>query len=49
MGISAGSRNVLWKLSITEGIAYVFVGGEVVYHDKKFTGKYPGKMLRHNA
>ena len=35
--------------SITEGIDYVFVGGEIVYHDKQFTGKYPGKMLRHNA
>ena len=35
--------------SITEGIDYVFVGGEIVYQDKQFTGKYPGKMLRHNA
>ncbi len=35
--------------SITEGIDYVFVGGELVYHDKKFTGRYPGRMIRHNA
>ncbi len=35
--------------SITEGIDYVFVNGELVYHDKKFTGKYPGRMIRHNA
>ena len=35
--------------SITEGIDYVIVDGQIVYQDKKFTGKYPGKMLRHNA
>lgn len=35
--------------SITEGIDYVFVNGELVYHDKKFTGAMPGKMIRHNA
>ncbi len=33
----------------TEGISHVFVGGELVYQDMEFTGKYPGKMLRHNA
>lgn len=35
--------------SITEGIDYVFVGGQIVYQAKKFTGRYPGKMIRHNA
>lgn len=35
--------------SLTEGIDYVIVGGEIVYHDKKLTGNYPGKMLRHNG
>lgn len=35
--------------SITEGIDYVFVNGQLVYHDKTFTGAMPGKMLRHNA
>lgn len=35
--------------SITEGIDYVFVNGELVYHDKKFTGAAPGRMIRHNA
>ena len=34
--------------SLTEGIDYVIVGGEVVYHDMKLTGKYPGKVIRHN-
>ena len=33
--------------SITEGMDYVIVGGEIVYHDKTLTGRYPGKMLRH--
>ena len=35
--------------SITEGIDYVFVNGEIVYQDKQFTGRYAGKMIRHNA
>lgn len=35
--------------SITEGIDYVFVGGEIVYQDKQFTGRCPGRMIRHNA
>lgn len=35
--------------SITEGIKYVLVDGEIVYKDKKFTGKKPGKFLRHNV
>ena len=33
--------------SLTGGIDYVIVGGEIIYHDKTLTGKYPGKMLRH--
>lgn len=33
----------------TEGIEYVIVNGEIVYHDKKLTGNYPGKLLRHAA
>jgi N-acyl-D-amino-acid deacylase len=35
--------------SITEGIDYVFVNGEPVYTDLKFTGRAPGRMIRHNA
>lgn len=35
--------------SITEGIDYVFVNGQLVYHDKQFTGVTPGRMIRHNA
>ena len=35
--------------SLTEGIDYVIVGGEIVYHDKAFTGATPGRMIRHNA
>ena len=27
------------------GIEYVIVGGKIVYHDKKTTGEYPGKIL----
>lgn len=34
--------------SITEGINYVFVNGEKVYQDGEFTGKAPGKLIRHN-
>ena len=34
--------------SITEGIDYVFTNGELVYKDKKLTGVYSGKMIRHN-
>ncbi len=34
--------------SKTEGIDYVFVGGEVVYKDMGFTGRYPGRMIRHS-
>ena len=33
--------------SLTEGIDYVIVRGEIVYHNKTLTGRYPGKMLRH--
>jgi N-acyl-D-amino-acid deacylase len=35
--------------SITEGINYVYVNGELVYKDKQFTGTAPGRMIRHNA
>jgi len=35
--------------SITEGIEYVIVGGEVVYHNGTFTGAMPGRMIRHNG
>lgn len=31
----------------TEGIDYVFVGGECVYHDLEFTGVYSGKVVRY--
>lgn len=33
---------------LTEGIDYVMVGGEIVYHNKELTGKYPGKVIRYN-
>ncbi|MGF0095543.1 N-acyl-D-amino-acid deacylase family protein [Peptoniphilus sp. SGI.035] len=33
--------------SITEGIKYVLVDGNIVYKDKEFTGLTPGKLLRH--
>jgi N-acyl-D-amino-acid deacylase len=32
-----------------EGIEYVIVNGQVVYHDKKLTGRYPGRLIRHNG
>ena len=35
--------------SLTEGIDYVFVNGQIVYQDKELTGCYSGKMIRHNA
>lgn len=35
--------------SLTEGIDYVFVNGQVVYKDMELTGVYSGKMIRHNA
>ncbi len=35
--------------SLTEGIDYVFVNGQIVYQDQKLTGIYSGKMIRHNA
>lgn len=34
---------------LTEGMDYVIVGGQVVYHDMKFTGVYPGKFVAHKA
>lgn len=30
-----------------EGIHYVIVNGQVVYHDKKMTENHPGKLIRH--
>ena len=33
---------------LSNGIEYVIVGGEIVYHNKKLTGKTPGKILLHN-
>lgn len=33
---------------LTEGVKYVIVNGEIVYHDKKLTGNYPGKLIRHS-
>ena len=33
---------------LSEGIEYVIIGGEIVYHNKKLTGKTPGKILLHN-
>ena len=35
--------------SLTEGIDYVLVNGQIVYEDMKLTGIYSGKMIRHNA
>ena len=35
--------------SLTEGIDYVFVNGQIVYQDKELTGRYSGKMIRHNG
>lgn len=32
-------------VQMCDGIEYVIVGGKVVYHDKKTTGEYPGKIL----
>lgn len=33
---------------LADGIEYVVVGGEIVYHDKKLTGACPGKIVLHN-
>ena len=35
--------------SLTEGIDYVFVNGQIVYQNKELTGRYSGRMIRHNA
>ena len=32
---------------LAEGIEYVVVGGEVVYHDKQLTGATPGRVILH--
>ena len=34
---------------LTDGIDYVFVNGEIVWHDKQFTGATPGKVIFHNT
>ena len=34
---------------LTERMDYVIVGGQVVYHDMKFTGAYPGKFVPHQS
>lgn len=31
---------------LADGIEYVIVNGKIVYHDKKLTGEYPGKVLK---
>lgn len=31
--------------SLSEGIEYVVVGGQIVYHDKKLTGAAPGRVV----
>ena len=33
---------------LTDGIDYVIVNGEIVWHDKQFTGATPGKIIPHN-
>ena len=33
--------------ALADGIDYVIVAGEVVYHDKKMTGAKPGKTVRY--
>ncbi len=33
------------SLALAEGIEYVLVSGEIVYHDKKLTGAMPGKTI----
>lgn len=35
--------------SLTEGIDYVIVNGEIVYADMQLTGAYPGRLIRHHA
>ena len=34
---------------LCEGIEYVIVNGEIVYHDKQMTGNLPGRLLRHHG
>ena len=34
--------------NLTDGLEYVFVNGEVVWHEKKLTEARPGKMIPHN-
>jgi N-acyl-D-amino-acid deacylase len=35
--------------ALSDGIEYVIVAGEVVYHDKKLTGATPGKVVLHRS
>ena len=35
--------------SVTEGIDCVIVNGRVVYENMKFTGEWPGRMLKHSG
>ncbi len=39
------TANFLNSNLLADGIDYVIVGGEVVYHDKKLTGAKPGRVL----
>ena len=32
-------------VQMCDGIEYVIVDGQIVYHDKKITGVYPGKVF----
>ena len=35
--------------SLTEGIDFVFVNGQIVYRNQELTGCYSGRMIRHHA
>lgn len=37
------------SLTLAEGIDYVFVNGEIVYHEKELTGAMPGKTISFNV
>lgn len=42
------TANFLNSNLLADGIEYVIVGGEIVYHDRKLTGAKPGRVLLHN-
>ncbi|MEM5776219.1 MAG: amidohydrolase family protein, partial [Anaerolineaceae bacterium] len=42
------TANFLNSNLLADGIDYVIVGGEIVYHDRKLTGAKPGRVLLHN-